>query len=236
VRSKEVLTAKYVDHFFLAETGYERELKFPAGRKTVLENKVRRDVALPRAPSSPQSKKSINLIFSGTLAETTGVFMAIDLAVKLHTLDARFTLTIIGYCAQVRVLEKIRMLVQVRPFITLIAHERPVSHEKILEAIRKADFGMICYEINPSTMNSIPTKLYEYLGFKLPILLVNHKPWVDFCQRWSAAAVFDSKHPDAAALFEAMMSNRFYTSEPTDVYWESEERKLLDVVQRVLGA
>lgn len=231
VRGKETITAKYVDHFFLAERGYDQEMKFQGSRSTVLENKVRIAEAERKTPSPVHLKTTINLIFSGTLAETTGVFTAIDLAVKLHVLDERIRVTIIGFCAQPRLLEKIRLLIKPRRFIQLIARDSPVPHGEIFKHIRKADFGLITYEINPSTMNSIPTKLYEYLGFKLPILLVNHKPWVDYCQPYSAAVVFEGHHFDAAAVYDEMVRRTFYTAEPTAVYWETEEPKLLEVVE-----
>lgn len=235
VRGKETITARYVDHFFLAEKGYAQELRFPGKRSTVLQNKVRAAEAQKETPASVRLKTTISLIFSGTLAETTGVFTAIDLAVKLHTIDERFRLTIIGYCAQPRVLEKIRLLIKPRPFIQLIARESPVPHAEIFKHIRSADFGLITYQINPSTMNSIPTKLYEYLGFKLPILLVNHKPWVDFCFPYSAAVIFDASHFDAGAIYEEMLGKTFYTAEPSAVYWESEEPKLLRAVAEVMN-
>ena len=235
VRSKEALTAPYVDHFLLAEKGYQQELKFPGSRSTVVENKVRIPPDERKHPGRAGTGKTINLIFSGTLAETTGVFTAIDLAVKLHVIDDRFRLTIIGFCAQHTVLEKIRLLITPRPFIELIAGDSPLPHSEIFRHIKKSDFGMITYQINPSTMNSIPTKLYEYLGFRLPILLVNHKPWVDFCLPYAAAVVFDSGNPDAGRMYEEMMHREFYTTEPDLVYWESEEPKLLQVVAGVLS-
>ncbi len=235
VRLKEAMTARYVDHFFLAEKGYEHELKFPGNKKTVLENKVRIEPSRRKVAASFSSKKTIRLIFSGTLAETTGVFTAIDVAVKLHNLDDRFRLTIIGFSARQKVLDKIRLLIEPRPFIELIAGKSPIAHSQIFAEVGKADFGLICYEINPSTMNSIPTKLYEYLGFRLPILLVNYKPWVDFCHRYSAAVVFEGTHVDAARMVKEMMERTFYTEEPATVYWETEEPRLLEVVETTLG-
>lgn len=232
VRAKETLSSSFVDHYLLAEKGYESELKFPRSRFTTVENKV--SVAPPERRQDPVVYKNpLRLIFSGTLAETTGVFTAIDLAVKLHVIDDRFRLTIIGYCAQHRVLEKIRLLIQPRPFIELIARESPVPHAEIFRHIQRADFGLVTYQINPSTMNSIPTKMYEYLGFRLPILLVSHKPWVDFCQAYSAAVVFDPNHFDAAQIYREMMSKSFYTADPIDVYWKAEEPRLLDAVANV---
>lgn len=234
VRGKETLTARYVDHFFLAERGYEQELKFPGNNYTVLENKVRIPPSVGKVPEALSSKKTIRLIFTGTLAETTGVFTAIDLTVKLHVIDERFRLTIIGFCVQPKVLEKIRLLIKPRPFIELITGDSPIPHTTIFQHIRTADFGLITYQINPSTMNSIPTKLYEYLGFKLPIVLVNHKPWVEFCRPCAAGIVFEATHYDAALIYREMLEGQFYTSEPVEVYWEMEEAKLIAVVDRLV--
>lgn len=235
VRGKETLFAPSVDHFLLAEKGYERELRFPGNRYTVIENKVR---VLPGERIQARalaSTETVNLIFSGTLAETTGVFTAIEVAIKLHVIDDRIRLTIIGFSPQHHVLEKIRTVIQPRAFIRLIAHENPVPHTEIFKHIRESDFGMITYQINPSTMNSIPTKMYEYLGFHLPFLLVNHKPWVDFCFPYSAAIVFNPLDYDAALIYREMMDRSFYKAEPSDVYWTAEEPRLLAAVKQAIG-
>jgi glycosyltransferase involved in cell wall biosynthesis len=234
VRGKEILSARFIDHFLLAEKGYEAELKFPGNRYTIVENKVRIDPVERRTADYRIARNPIRLIFSGTLAETTGVFTAIDLAVKLHVIDDRVRLTIIGFCSQHRVLEKIRLLIQTRPFIRLIARDSPVPHAEIFSHIRESDFGLVTYQINPSTMNSVPTKIYEYLGFRLPVLLVNHRPWVDFCLPYSAAIVFDANHFDAAVIYRDMMERTFYTANPDTVYWEAEEPRLLAAVESVL--
>ena len=234
VRGKETLTARFVDHFFLAEKGYKSELKFPGARATLLENKVRILPPDRKVPQDLKAKGTIHLLFSGTIAETTGIFTAIDLAVKLHVIDERIRLTIIGYSAQKKVLERVRLLITPRPFIELIVGDSPVPHAEIFRRIRESDFGLICYQINPSTMNSIPTKLYEYLGFGLPILLVNHKPWLDYCFPYNASVVFDATHFDAAQIYREMTGRTFYTTHPTDVYWKSEEPRLLGVVESLL--
>lgn len=233
VRAKETIAARYVDHFFLAEKGYEHELTFPRGRYTVVENKVRIDETQKKLPAEFHSRKNIHLIFSGTLAETTGVFTAIELAIKLHVIDDRFRLTIIGFCSQPQVLDKIRLLIRPRAFIKLITGDKPVSHAEVFEHIHTADFGLVTYQINPSTMNSIPTKLYEYLGFHLPILLVNHKPWVEFCYPYDAAVVFETAHYDAGEIYREMMTRKFYPVDPKAVYWESEASKVLAVLLKL---
>jgi hypothetical protein len=223
------MTSVFIQHFFLAESGYEKELSFTGGKSTTLENKVRKPVEKIVRGRDPHVTK---LLFSGTLSESTGVFIAIALAQKLHQLDPRLRLTIIGYCPQQEVCTKLKNAIKSFSFITLIGGENHVAHSDIIDQISHADFGIIAYPANKSTATSIPTKLYEYLGYKLPILLINHQPWVTLCERYGAAIVFDEKQPDAQ-LIASQMESEFYTSDGPDVFWECEEAKLLDVINRL---
>ena len=87
VRVKEWITFPFINFYFLAEAGYAGEISFMGNKKVVIENKVKR---IPLPPSTKKSAKdgSIHLLFSGTLATTTGVFVAIELATKLHALES----------------------------------------------------------------------------------------------------------------------------------------------------
>jgi glycosyltransferase involved in cell wall biosynthesis len=232
VRVKEVLTSIFVDHFFLAEKGYERELIFPGLRTTILENKSKKSLS-PHCALKKNNER-ITLLFSGTLAEITGVFTAIDIAVSLHRIDYRINLVIIGYCSQPEIRIRLKNAVRPHSFIHLIGGDSLVPHNKIMEQIMLADFGIISYTINRSTINSIPTKLYEYLSAKLPILLINHQPWVDICRPYNAAVVFE--HPvNFTTLHYSMIHHQFYTLDPENVYWEAEEVKLLHIVNVLLN-
>jgi hypothetical protein len=232
VRLKEVLTSLFVDHFLLAEAGYEQELRFTGRKKTLIENKVRRPAT---EILRTRHANSVNLLFSGTLAESTGVFTAIELAIKLHAVDPAVNLTLIGYCSLQEILFKIINTIEPYPYIKLIGGQQLVPHDQIVLEIMNADFGIISYPNNPSTASSIPTKLYEYLGYHLPIILVNHPPWVRKCVPYQAAIVFDPQHFDPAIIHQSLKTQKFYTSIPNHVYWETEEGKLRHVISRLLS-
>lgn len=232
VKLREWITTPFIDHFILAEAGYRRELRLPRSRVTVIENKLKRD-RTTGAPRTSKKDDSIHLLFSGTLSESTGVFTAIDLAEKLHALRPTVRLTIIGYCSLPRTLQRLRTVIASRDFIRLTGGDQLVPHPDILNAIKEADYGIIAYPPNPSTTNTIPTKLYEYLGNCLPILLIDHRPWVEVCERYSAAITFRPDIPDAAALLEKMTLTTFYSRVPEDIYWENEEPKLLSIISTI---
>lgn len=229
VRMKEVLLSVFVNHFLLAEISYAKELTFTKSNHTVIENKV---ILNSVSGDRYLKKDEIVLLFTGTLAENTGVFTAIEMALKLHDLDPTVRLKIIGYCSTQEVLYKIINTIEPYDFISITGGDKHVPHDHIMKEILSADFGIISYQINPSTSNSIPTKLYEYLGGQLPIILVNYKPWVEICTPFNAALVFESTNLDAKNIYSRMKSSKFYSKRPTHVLWENEVPKLIRAVSR----
>lgn len=172
-------------------------------------------------------------MFSGTLAETTGVFVAIDLAKKLHESDNRIRLSIVGYSAKNETVELIHRKIHGHDFIDIIGGNSIVPHNGIVNAIQSSDFGIISYPSNPSTRNSIPTKLFEYLAHRLPILMIDNPAWIEICEPFPAAIPFNPDHYSASDLLKAMSEKAFFTTLPQDVFWHSEEKKLMQTMENL---
>lgn len=231
VRSKEILLSRFFHLFFLAEKGFQKEMKFFRNKFIILENKS----MLPQGLSKTKSSRRIKLLFSGTISESTGVFEAINLANRLHALDQSVSLHIIGYCAITSTLKAVREAIQGKPFITLAGGDQLVPHREILNQIYSSNFGIIYYPSSSHTENKIPTKLYEYLSAQLPVLIQNYPPWAKLCEPSQAAIPIDfTSTIDAPTLLQKMKQSDFYTTAPTDVLWSSEEEKLHEAMNNVL--
>ena len=228
VRTKEKLTAPFFHWFLLAEKGYEKEFTFTKKRITILENKPRVPVHISRQKTSSKTK----LLFSGTLGESTGVFQAIVLAKSLHQLNPTITLHIIGFAALQDSFRRIKDEIQGCDFITLTGGNFLMPHGEIMKAILASDFGIIIYPASPHTQNSMPTKLYEYVACKLPILLQNHRPWIEYCYPFEAAIILE---PDAdpTDLLSRMRSQVFYAKDIGPVSWNTEEEKMLTLLSNI---
>jgi hypothetical protein len=229
VRLKEWLVSPFFSKFFLAEKCYEQELRFTRGKSVVIENKC----LLPASFQYKTSNEIIQLIFTGTIAASTGIFEAISLSKKLYQLDQRIRLTIIGQCFQSKTLQKIEAEIAGNSFIQLIGGNEFVSHVKILDAISSANFGIVSYPDSVHTKSKIPSKLYEYLSGQLPILLSKNKTWNALCAPSNAAIVIDFKNPDANRILQLMRENSFYLKRPENTSWESEEDSLLTIISSV---
>ncbi len=230
VRLKEVITSPLFHWNLLAEKGYEKEMSFFGRKATTLENKV----SIPRGFFRDASKTQFKLLFTGTLAESTGVFESIDLAKKLKAMEPTVQLLIIGFCAKENTLERIREEIESFPFITLVGGDVLVPHAEILQAISSCNFGLIYYPASPHTENAIPTKLYEYLGCQLPILLHDYKPWSDIAAPFKGSINLNFVNPNVEAILDQIRSTTFYDTAPSNVTWESEEQKLLKIIGKLL--
>jgi len=227
VRFKEVLLTPLFQGVLLAEKCYEKELPFGRKNRIVIENKAIVPAGFHRHP--PAHK--IKIVFTGTLAESTGVFRAIGLVQKLHQLNPKIELELIGYCAIPAMLGKIRSAINGCTFIQLTGGDRLVPHQQVLEAIRTAHFGIVCYPPAPHTRNKMPTKLYEYLACELPILLQQEPPWINLCNQSQAAILVDFDNPNVAEI-NTQLSKPFYTTKPRHVTWQSEETRFLDWINK----
>ena len=229
IRFKEYLSHLFVDHYFLAEQYYEQEFSFTKRKSTVLENKYQ--PVANQSSNSHRNPSKIKLLFSGTLAESTGVFHAIELAKSLHAIDQSITLDIIGYSSISSTLERIHSSIKLHDFIQLHGGNKLVSHLDVITKIHESNFGIICYPYNKSTINSTPTKLYEYLANQLPIIIQNHPKWQSICEDNSAGIVIDFEDYSAKKILDLIKSQEYYpTTQNMQFLWKSEEAKFLKIL------
>lgn len=226
VRLKERLLVPLFYAVIAAEKCYRDELGFLPRGTVVIENKS----VLPEGFVRRPTDEKLILAFTGTLGETTGVFEAIDLAGKLYEKRADIELHIMGSCPKPSVLADIMNLCSGKSYIRLSAGPMQLGHSRIVDLIAKAHFGIISYPASPHTAARIPTKLFEYLSARLPILLQNNPAWVALTAPVSAAIVVDFRNPDVDRILEEMANRTFYSGPVGDFFWISEEKKLTDLI------
>jgi glycogen(starch) synthase len=236
LRFLEKLAAHHISHFFLAEKSYAEELTFLGKNYTVLENKYLPSTKTGIKKTFPiklDLSQPVNLLYSGTIAEVYGIWEAIGLTEKLHRLNPNIRLILIGFCAQNHTLLQLKETIRNKPYITLTGGESLVPHEEILEAIATSQVGLLPYRPNPSTAHCMPTRLFEYLGNGLPMLLPENPIWNGPVRQSQAGFPINFQDPDAAAILNRLTEAVFYPKGiPRDVFWQEEEGKLLAIFRK----
>jgi glycosyltransferase involved in cell wall biosynthesis len=178
--------------------------------------------------------EGVTFLFSGTISDNYGIFTAIDFIDAMHKVDPINNLLIAGFCANKKIFRKLIKRIENKPYIKLIGGSHRVPHQEIIQYIRIADFGLICYEINPSTENCFPTKIFEYMANQLPMIIQNYGPWSSFCKKHNAGIEVDYHSFNPQNLADSIKTETFYTRGiPEEVFWTNDERKLLKLVEDI---
>jgi glycosyltransferase involved in cell wall biosynthesis len=225
-RGIEFFSRPFITKYILAERNYEKEFSFSKGKSIIIENKARKPEGTVIREN--QNDGYMDLLYSGTISEGNGIIEAIELAEKLHKIDKTIRLTIIGYSSIFQTYIKVNHLIRNKEYIKLIGGDDLVPHPEILQAIRRCDFGLVCYRPNPSTENCIPTKLFEYQAYLLPMIVQENPVWKKACLANDSALFIDYLQFDPHLLLQQMKQTRFYPNGVDEsLFWGSEERKLM---------
>ncbi len=209
VRGVEWCTRPFADAYLLAERCYARELPFVKGKYEIVENKFE---PLTDVLVVPRRRGRYRLLYTGTIAESYGIYEAVALAKALHGVDDRYTLTIIGYEARPGERKRLRELVADAPFIRLVGVDEPVPHAQIIRAIGEADLALAPYRSNRSFRDKIPTKFYEYIYHRIPFLIPHNALWEAFCHPFRAALAMDFFHYTPFLLSYRLQNSAFYSA------------------------
>ncbi len=229
IRLKEIIFSKLINGFILAEKCYQQELSFLKNNFEVLENKyVHEEFPM----EIRQKDKNLRFIYSGTIASEYGIFDAIHFIQSLHEKIPSILFTIIGYCPNEITLLKIRELIAPFSYINLIGGDELVPHHQIIKEIQHSDLCLLPYFTDTYYSNRIPTKIYEGLSLKKPMIIRNNAAWMELIQSFDAFIFSDFKHIDEN-LIEQIMDGKFYKKGDTkQASWENEVPKLLRFIKK----
>jgi len=234
VRLAERFSLLFVAHYFLAEQSYVEELLFLKERATVLQNKYQ-----PFYPLSTRRKifeDEVRCLFVGTISEVYGAREAVGMVIRLREAGYSVSLTLAGQVIEKPLGVYLSHMEAKYPFITLKRGNPLLSHQALLQEMTATDFVVLSYRPHPSTERCIPTKMFECLAAKIPMIVQKNPYWERLCLPYKAAIFinFDKFSPDD--LFSKMEGYVFYegVTEIRGVFWEEEAPKLLQVVGNIL--
>jgi glycosyltransferase involved in cell wall biosynthesis len=207
----------------------------------VLENKYQPAPGelLPTQPRPlPAPGEPLRLLYSGTISELNGVWEAIALTEQLHQIwPTGARLTIIGFCQQPALLQKMQEKAAVNPtWLTLIGGAELVPHAGIVAEMSRSHLGLLPYRPHPSTERCRPTKLFEYLAHGLPVLVPANPLWAALVQQYQAGLVVSfPQAEDAAALVCTQLPGTVFYPHgiPADVTWEAEGKRLWHLLDAI---
>ena len=227
----ERISTRFIDGYILAEKSYDQELVFHKKNYCMLENKFAGSIN----KIEPNTKNKIkHFVFTGTISIEYGIWEALHFVEKLYKIDNEIRLTVAGHIVENPLKAKLYQFIDSRPYIELHEGNPLVPHQQIIDILRQADIVLLPYQPNRSTQNCIPTKLYEALALKIPMLTQNNALWEKVCAPYKAGLFLDFNNFEAKHIYKQLNEYHFYTKNPgKEVLWETEEKKLMKFVSEL---
>lgn len=176
-----------------------------------------------------KSNKNLNFLYSGNLTQEYGIYEVLIFYKKIKKWFPNAHLTIIGNCLDKNVLKDLSLFSIAHLEVKLIGIEKAASHEQILAEIKKANFGLVSYQKNKAFDGKYPTKVYEYLQAKLPMLLFEDQTWNELVLKYDAGILCKVQDLTKGKMQYILEKQYFQIDRDTSKFtWENQESRLLE--------
>ena len=116
-----------------------------------------------------------------------------------------------------------------------------VGRDELLSVFQRSKIGLVTLLATPNHVNSLPIKMFEYMGAGIPVISSDFPYWKDIVESNKCGICVDPNDPEAIAKgVQFLLDNQEEAREMgkngrlaiIEKYnWEIEEKKLLDVYQ-----
>ena len=222
VRKLEKLAMKRVGTVTYAEGCYANFLTLPEDRFMVLENKYSsRGIGKP-VIQAPFKKY---MLYAGTIAEAWGIWEVLDFWARLNQ-DTKVPLVVAGHTHYeglvkeiLRFVEKNRLQDQFR----LIGGIQYIPYSHIISLMQQATAITALYQELPQIEGKMPTKFFEAMAFKKPLLFTPMEEWVAVNQSYTIGLPYQVEALSPVELWEQLQQVEVNVS--SDL-WSWEEKML----------
>ena len=235
IKAVERATHFFIDHYFFAERSYPAELGYMR-RYTLLENKYSPPDSSP-VPATPAVGSAARFLLTGTITPVYGVLQGIYWFLSLQQYYPETHLKITGHVPQTNFLHDLKRRYGNHPRISLNLSGRPLPYARIRQDMLEADILLMPYEIVDSIKFKIPTKLFEAIALRKPLIISENPVWETLVNPYPAGLSVDFAQPlRAREHFEKLLTLPLYQTAPgREVLWDSEAPKLTRAVEALLS-
>jgi glycosyltransferase involved in cell wall biosynthesis len=240
--SLEKWAASRFDHTIVASTAYYgllRKLE-GTGKVTAINNYPILSL-LKETADAKNSRPTI--VYAGRIAEARGVFELIETIRLLKPKYENILLTLVGQVYPPTLLGEIGNLRERLGLQDNVSLLGGVKHEEIYNIVPRCHIGVAILHPKPNYIESLPTKLFEYMAVGLPVIASNFLPWKEIVEGNNCGLTVNPLDPeDIARAIEYLiehpeearkMGQNGKKAVMEKYNWETESQKLLDLYEKL---
>lgn len=240
----ECLMLKFIDYIIIAEDSYIDNYKNRKNVTAILNYPI---ISLRSKNNTIKRIKVdsiINMVYVGGVSRIRG---AVELIESVNLLvssgHSNIFLKIIGLIS-LDFKNELSKLINKYKLNSHVAICGVISHEKVYDEFEKAHIGLSILHPDPNFIESIPTKLYEYMSVGIPVIASNFPMWKKIIEKHQCGICVNPLNTkDIAEAIISIIDNPIKSMKMgtngiapvEDFYnWEKESLKLINIYDDIL--
>ena len=200
LRTLERWAFRWVDHVLIAEESYRSIVEADPVSSTYIPNYFRPIGDARLGAPAKAGHTPTRLLYTGTLSASRGLRTMVELAARIRRAGRPETIDLVGICRYETQRKWAQAWIQeedLRGLLSRVGWDTYVPASTMPPHYRRADVGLALFQPHPNHRGSIPTKLYEYLHYGLPLICSDIPLWRRFVERHGCGAVVPPGDPAA---------------------------------------
>ncbi len=195
----------FIDFVILAEDSYLKYYDNLTNVRVVRNYPILKYVAGHSTNFSKEKTNRVSLIYVGCISKLRGVFETIE-GIKILRENGYpdIQMKMVGTVFPESITLEIDSLLSSHNLMHNIKMVGGVPHDKIYGVISKSLIGVAILHPDPNYLESIPTKLFEYMAVGLPVIVSDFPVWKEIVERNKCGICVDPLNP--RKLAEAVKS------------------------------
>lgn len=233
----ERICLTWVDHIVLAEDSYTQEYR---GTKVSIVRNFPILSADPEGVARQYTRRPL-LVYCGAVARARGAIKMIEAVALLRERFPEVQLRIIGQSFPAALEGEMQRLVKSEGLEDHVHILGRLPMDAALREVRVCDIGLALLHPDPNYLESIPTKMFEYMWLRLPVVVSNFPMWCSIVDNAHCGLAVDPlSAPDIANAIAALCQPGVLESAGENgraavrgqYTWASEEGKLAAIYER----
>lgn len=244
----ERVCLSFIDTIVIAEDSYIEN--YPGRRNVVA---VRNYPIISRIAYGRQGSRwdraeggSFRLVYVGGVTKLRGAVELIEaMKILLEKGYRDIALFLIGPVTPLKLKDELAHLISQYGLERSVNIPGPVPYETVFDILARANVGMAILHPDPNYVDSLPTKLFEYMAAGLPVIASNFPLWREIVEGNNCGVCVDPLNPKAIAdAIEYLithpeearkMGENGRRAVEEKYNWETESQKLLRLYEELLS-
>lgn len=238
--SLQKIGMRIFDFWFLAEDPYKIYFQ-----NTKTQHHVIHNYPITNINITPQNRISNSMVYVGSITQNRGLWRMVKLTEELMKNSNDIKLHLIGIFGSEKLKQEFNDYIRKNNLEKNVIYHGIIPNKDIYDFINQFSIGLILLDYEKNFERALPTKMFEYMLCRIPVITTDIKTWKDIIEDANGGYAVNSDNIEEQLkackklfsnpeLIESLGNNGF-NAVKEKYSWEAEEKIFLSTIDNILN-